>query len=60
MRGQKSRYKQPQGMHMHNEPVTSGRASVNKASSAREFRDNTDRSKAANFQQGPMRGGIRL
>lgn len=42
------------------------RQSVNKAKSAKEFRRNVSRTKAANVmdaqsvRQGPMRGGIRL
>lgn len=32
---------------------------VNKSSSAKQFRSNTTRTKAANLR-GPMRGGIRL
>lgn len=36
------------------------RHSVNKSSSARQFRSNTMKTKAANVQPGPMRGGIRL
>lgn len=33
---------------------------VNKAKSARTFRRNVSRTKAANVKAGPMRGGIRL
>lgn len=36
------------------------RQPVNKAKSAREFQRNTRRTKAANVQAGPMRGGWRL
>jgi len=43
-----------------NDPVTSHRVPVNKSTSAREFRRNTSKTKAANFEEGPMRGGIRL
>jgi len=38
---------------MHRRPVSKGR-------SARQFRANVSRTKAANVRQGPMRGGIRL
>jgi len=38
---------------MHRRPVSKGR-------SARQFRSNVSRTKAANVRQGPMRGGIRL
>lgn len=60
MRGQKSAYKHPQGMHGTNEPITSGRAAVDKKGGAKEFGGNVAKSRAANFQQGSMRGGIRL
>lgn len=61
MRGQKSSYKPPHGqLRGPGDPVTSDRAPVNKRQSAREFRDNTARSRAANFELGPMRGGWRL
>lgn len=33
---------------------------VNKAKSAKSFRRNVSRTKAANVKAGPMRGGIRL
>ena len=33
---------------------------VNKSASAKQFRRNQTRTKAANFFVGPMRGGIRL
>lgn len=36
------------------------RQPVNKSKSAREFTQNTRRTKAANVQAGPMRGGWRL
>lgn len=36
------------------------RIPVNKSASARQFRSNTSRTKAANITRGPMRGGIRL
>jgi len=39
-------------------PVSRGR--VHKASSARQFKHNVSRTKAANVRPGPMRGGIRL
>lgn len=38
----------------------SSRRSVHKGKSARKFRRNTMRTKGANMQAGPMRGGIRL
>lgn len=36
------------------------RRSVNKGRSARQFRGNTMRTRAANMNTAPMRGGIRL
>lgn len=36
------------------------RAPVNKHKSARKFRKQVGRTKAANLRQGPMRGGWRL
>lgn len=36
------------------------RRPVNKQASARQFRRNVGRTKAANVKVGPMRGGIRL
>lgn len=36
------------------------RSHVNKHQSAKTFRHQAGRSKAANFTAGPMRGGIRL
>lgn len=39
-------------------PVSRGR--VGKGRSARQFRKNTRRTKAANMSPRPMRGGIRL
>jgi len=36
------------------------RYSVNKGSSARQFRSKVGRTKAPNVKAGPMRGGIRL
>lgn len=36
------------------------RRPVHKASSAKRFRKGVSRTKAANLQAGPMRGGIRL
>lgn len=39
-------------------PVRRGR--VRKGKSARQFRNNTRRTKAANMAPPPMRGGIRL
>lgn len=36
------------------------RRPVNKSSSARRFRKSIGRTKGANVQAGPMRGGIRL
>lgn len=36
------------------------RFAVNKAKSAKKFRRNISHTKAANVQQGPMRGGWRL
>lgn len=36
------------------------RYSVNKKASAGQFRKNVTRTKAANIQNGPMRGGWRL
>jgi len=36
------------------------RKPVNKNSSAKQFRKNTQRTKAANMKAAPMRGGIRL
>lgn len=36
------------------------RRPVNKHSSAKKFRHNTQKTKAANVQPNPMRGGIRL
>lgn len=36
------------------------RSRVNKHSSARKFRKNVSRTKAANMSASPMRGGIRL
>lgn len=36
------------------------RVPVNKSRSARQFRSNVGRTKAANVQAGPMRGGWRL
>lgn len=38
---------------MHRRPVS-------KSKSARRFRNNVKRTKAANVRPGPMRGGIRL
>lgn len=37
-----------------------GRHAVSKHGSARSFRKSVSRTKAANIQAGPMRGGIRL
>jgi len=39
---------------------TPKRRFVNKGKSARQFRANSARTKVANIQAGPMRGGIRL
>lgn len=36
------------------------RSHVNKYSSAKQFRKNTERTKGANLRQMPMRGGWRL
>ena len=36
------------------------RKPVNKPKSAKEFRRNVGKTKAANVKSGPMRGGIRL
>lgn len=36
------------------------RSPVNKSKSARSFSNKTQRTKAANVKQGPMRGGWRL
>jgi len=36
------------------------RAPVNKSTSAKQFRNNMRKTKAANVKAGPMRGGIRL
>jgi len=36
------------------------RYSVNKSASARKFRNNAGKTKAANVRAAPMRGGIRL
>lgn len=38
---------------LHRKPVSKGK-------SARQFRGNTERTKAVNVKAGPMRGGIRL
>jgi hypothetical protein len=40
--------------------AVSTRHKVNKPKSVREFRKNTTKTKAANIQEGPMRGGWRL
>lgn len=37
-----------------------GRRPVHKASSAKRFRKSVSKTKGANIQAGPMRGGIRL
>lgn len=38
----------------------SRRSPVNKSGSAKQFRRNSERTKAANMQPTPMRGGFRL
>lgn len=56
----------PFGYRGPGDPVVSDRTPVNKAKSAKVFRKNTSRTKAANIheagavQSGPARGGIRL